>query len=151
MAHYEHDVDTATESVDFVVIEGTASANTVDPEYNEGNIFDGDLIVDFPLYRIQLDGISVADPVLIAEDKTAIEFIESGSVFDLDTGMYYCLAAVTGFDSAGGHYVQVFKRSETYKLIVAYDFGSAGQNMYIYWYTGSPSTVVRKKIPLTEV
>lgn len=63
VARYENDVETGVESVDFVVIEGTPSANPTDPEYNEGNIFNGDLIVDFPLYRIQLDGISASAPV----------------------------------------------------------------------------------------
>lgn len=59
VAHYEYDVDTATESVDFIVIEGTASANPVDPEYTEGSILDGDLEADFPLYRVSIDGINI--------------------------------------------------------------------------------------------
>lgn len=65
VARYTNDVETGVESVDFVVIEGTPSATPSDPEYNEGNIFDGDLIVDFPLYRIRLDGITAGDPELI--------------------------------------------------------------------------------------
>lgn len=67
VARYENDVETGVESVGFVVIEGTPSATPSDPEYNEGNIFDGDLIVDFPLYRIKLDGISAGTPERLCE------------------------------------------------------------------------------------
>lgn len=72
VARYVNDAETGVESVDFVVIEGTASANPVDPSYNEGDIFDGDLIVDFPLYRIQLDGITAGTPELICEMSNGI-------------------------------------------------------------------------------
>lgn len=68
---YEKDSDTGIESANLIVIKGTESASTPeDPEYNEGNIFDGDLIADFPLYRIKLDGITVDDPELIAQVYT---------------------------------------------------------------------------------
>ena len=67
VARYEKDVETGIESVDFIVIEGTESASEpVDPEYTEGNIFDGDLVVDFPIYRISIDGLTVGTPVKLA-------------------------------------------------------------------------------------
>lgn len=70
---YEKDSDTGIESANLIVIKGTESAsNPEDPEYNEGNIFDGDLIVDFPLYRIQLDGITAGTPELICEMSNGI-------------------------------------------------------------------------------
>ena len=62
VARYTNDTETGIESVDFVVIKGTPSANPTDPAYNTGNIFNGDLIVDFPLYRIRLDGLTVSAP-----------------------------------------------------------------------------------------
>lgn len=67
VAHYEKDVETDVESVDFIVIEGTASANPTDPEYAEGSIFDGDIEVDFPLYRVMLDGINIDSITPIAD------------------------------------------------------------------------------------
>lgn len=73
VARYESDVETGIESVDFIVIQGTPSANPTDPEYNEGNIFDGDLIVDFPLYRIRLDGITAGTPELICDTTASID------------------------------------------------------------------------------
>lgn len=61
---YEKSPTLSTESVSFVVIEGEeVAANPVDPEYNTGLITDGNEdITDFPLYRIRLTGLVVADP-----------------------------------------------------------------------------------------
>ena len=67
VARYENDIETGVESVEFVVIKGTPSANPTDPTYNTGNIFNGDLIVDFPLYRIRLDGLTVSAPVRLLD------------------------------------------------------------------------------------
>lgn len=72
VVRYTNNVETGVESAEFVVIEGTPSANPTDPEYNDGNIFDGDLIVDFPLYRIQLDGITAGTPELICKMSNGI-------------------------------------------------------------------------------
>ena len=44
-------------------VRGTpAASDPQDPEYNDGSILDGSLVVDMPLYRVPLDGISVGDP-----------------------------------------------------------------------------------------
>lgn len=65
---YEIDPSEQTESVSLVAVKGTpAASNPQDPAVNEGSILDGDSPVDMPLYRIQLDGVSVGDPQLVAE------------------------------------------------------------------------------------
>ena len=48
------------ESLSFVVIQGTAVAsNPAAPAYNTGLIATGDSPVDFPLYRVNIDGITI--------------------------------------------------------------------------------------------
>lgn len=48
------------ESQELVVIQGTAAAsNPAVPSYNSGTIADGDSPVDFPLYVVNINGISV--------------------------------------------------------------------------------------------
>lgn len=48
------------ESLSFVVIQGTAVAsNPTTPAYNTGLIATGDSPVDFPLYRVNIDGITI--------------------------------------------------------------------------------------------
>ena len=60
---YTMDGPTQKESVELVCVRGTPTAtDPQDPEYNDGSILDGSPVVDMPLYRVPLDGISVGDP-----------------------------------------------------------------------------------------
>lgn len=60
---YTMEGSTQKESAELVCVRGTpAASDPQDPEYNDGSILDGSLVVDMPLYRVPLDGISVGDP-----------------------------------------------------------------------------------------
>ena len=67
VARYTKNTVTAIESVDLVVIKGTAvDSNPVDPTYTEGDITNGAATLhDFPLWRIPLDGLNVGNPVAL--------------------------------------------------------------------------------------
>ena len=58
-ARYTMDTQTAVESVDLVVIQGTPSSGTpAEPPYNNGDIRNGSSTADMPLYRVTLSGVS---------------------------------------------------------------------------------------------
>lgn len=60
---YTMDGPSQKEKAELVCVRGTpAATDPQDPEYNDGSILDGSLVVDMPLYRVPLDGISVGDP-----------------------------------------------------------------------------------------
>lgn len=60
VARYTKVASTAVEAMALAVIKGTpAASNPATPAYNEGLIADGDTPVDFPLYRVNLNGISI--------------------------------------------------------------------------------------------
>ena len=60
VARYTRDSGTAIEDMELVVIKGTPAASSpAVPSYNEGTIASGDSPVDFPLYRVDIDGISI--------------------------------------------------------------------------------------------
>ena len=62
------------ESLYFVVIQGTAVAsNPVAPAYNTGLIATGDSPVDFPLYQVNLDGISITSVDPLASTVSALD------------------------------------------------------------------------------
>ena len=67
VARYTKNTVTGVESVDLVVIKGTAvDGNPVDPDHTEGDITNGVAVQhDFPLWRIPLDGLNVGDPVAL--------------------------------------------------------------------------------------
>lgn len=73
VARYTKNNSTGTEAIQFVVIKGTETASSpVDPEYNTGIITDGnDLINDYPLYRVSLNGtdITISEPLFEVRKK----------------------------------------------------------------------------------
>ena len=67
VARYTKNASTSVESMSLIVIKGTpAASNPATPAYNEGRIADGDNPVDFPLYQVNLNGISITsvDPLV---------------------------------------------------------------------------------------
>ena len=60
VARYTRNANTGAESMELVVIKGTSAAsNPAVPSYNTGLIADGDSPVDFPIYQVNIDGISI--------------------------------------------------------------------------------------------
>ena len=60
VARYTRNGNTAAESMELAVIKGTSAASDpAVPSYNTGLIADGDSPVDFPIYKVNLDGISI--------------------------------------------------------------------------------------------
>ena len=64
---YTKDVSTNIEDMQLAIIKGTsASANPVLPEYTSGSIADGDTLVEFPLYEVNINGITIQSVVPLA-------------------------------------------------------------------------------------
>lgn len=62
VARYTKNEDTKIETIEPVLIKGTPSASDpAVPKYTEGNIRQGDLIADMPLYEVELNGINVVE------------------------------------------------------------------------------------------
>lgn len=60
VARYTRDAGTAVEDMQLAVIKGTPSANApAVPAHTSGLIADGDSPVDFPLYKVNIDGINI--------------------------------------------------------------------------------------------
>ena len=60
VARYTKAAGTRIEDMQLTVVKGTpAESNPAVPEYNTGSIADGDTPVDFPIYQVNIDGISI--------------------------------------------------------------------------------------------
>lgn len=60
VVRYTKDAGTGVEDMQLAVVKGTpAASNPAVPSYNEGTIAGGDSPVDFPIYKVNLDGISI--------------------------------------------------------------------------------------------
>ena len=97
---YEKNADTGIETASTIVIKGVSGETAVDPEYKTGNIFNGDNVDDFPLYRVKLDGLNITavEPLFntIVSFKTLADTVASlnkglantnKSVDDLNTNL----------------------------------------------------------------
>ena len=73
VARYVKDSETAIETISLEIIKGTPSETPVQPEYNDGSILAGDTLVDFPMYAIHLDGISIENIEQLFEIKDGID------------------------------------------------------------------------------
>lgn len=76
VARYTKAAGTGVEDMQLAVITGTpAASNPADPSYNTGSIAAGDTLVDFPLYKIGLNGISIETvtriPSIVSVAKTS--------------------------------------------------------------------------------
>lgn len=58
-AQYSKNGSTGVESMSLVVIKGTAASSASDPAYTSGDIQNGDTLVQVPLYRVVLSGLTV--------------------------------------------------------------------------------------------
>jgi len=80
---YSKDASTGVEDMELAVIKGTPSAsNPATPSYTSGSIADGDTLAEFPLYTVNLNGItleSVTRNVNYAEvaSASALETVRS--------------------------------------------------------------------------
>lgn len=60
VARYNRNTSTGVEDMTLIVIKGTPSASDPQrPAYISGTISDGDTTVDFPIYQVNIDGISI--------------------------------------------------------------------------------------------
>ena len=65
---YTRNEETGIEDNEWIVIMGTpAASDPVAPAYTEGNLQDGDLVDDCPVFEVHLDGINVTEVVKLLD------------------------------------------------------------------------------------
>lgn len=76
VARYTKDAETNVEDISLVVIEGEAAASApATPSYNEGDIQSGDSPVDMPLYKVNINGVTISSVDLIADTIWSLQSI----------------------------------------------------------------------------
>ena len=55
----EIQANTAVEEMKITYVKGTPGETAVDPEYTEGNVYEGDTVRQYPIYRVRLNGLNV--------------------------------------------------------------------------------------------
>lgn len=80
--HYSKDSSTGIEKAELKVIEGTARADYVDPEYLDNDLLGGDYLEDdLVLYRVKINGLSIET----IEQVANVWYLDTGERQDLVT------------------------------------------------------------------
>lgn len=133
VCHYEKNADTQVESMNLKVIQGIPSADTPTvPSYTEGNIDNGDLIAEVPVFQVNIKGITVesVDTVIDVEqsftDRSANLLFEgatqTGNITLIDSIFNYkflvfSISAQTNNAPYGYSLMPVIKdRNDTYQI-----------------------------------
>ena len=83
---YTRDEPSGVESNTWVVIQGTPNAsNPVAPAYTEGNLQEGDLVDDCPVFEVHLNGINVTEVVKLLDVVPNISEL-NGNITDAESG-----------------------------------------------------------------
>lgn len=94
VARYTKAPSTGIEDMQLAVITGTpAAAEPAQPNYTSGSIADGDTLVDFPLYEVNLDGISIESVVPLVDYA---ELVSSAELEALSASLNTQMAALAG-------------------------------------------------------
>lgn len=87
VARYTKNPETEIEEMNWVVIQGTpAASDPVAPAYTEGNMQEGDLTDDCPVFEVHLDGIQVTEVVKLLK-------VLEGSLESLNSKMPICFGS----------------------------------------------------------
>lgn len=142
VCRYTRNAETEVESCNWVVIMGTpVSSNPVAPTYTVGNLQEGDLVDDCPVFEVHYDGInvtevrkilSVAPNLTELNSKTIKAFGASESDYIRFTAPFDCYAII-GFSCLGWGYDGEFlefkiQSSESLPEIFAHTGGCSRNN-----------------------
>ena len=142
VCRYTRNAETEVENCNWVVIAGTpVSSNPVAPTYTVGNLQEGDLVDDCPVFEVHYDGInvtevkkilSVAPNLTELNSKTIKAFGASESDYISFTAPFDCYAIIE-FSCLGWGYDGAFlefqiQSSESLPEIFAHTGGCSGNN-----------------------
>ena len=92
VCRYTRNAETEVESCNWVVIMGTpVSSNPVAPTYTVGNLQEGDLVDDCPVFEVHYDGINVTEVKKILSVAPNLTELNSNSIIEFghnDNGYY---------------------------------------------------------------
>ena len=148
VVQYTKNSGTGVESMSLAVKTGTpAASNPATPSYTTGSIADGDTLVEFPLYQVNLDGISITSVDLLASTVSVLDAITElqNTVSDTKLTMVNAPLGTLPFNNAGaaGGTIDVSHYIPTgYTMIGAIPATSGYFGCYFYTCSAASATTV---------
>lgn len=155
VAQYTKNSETGVENMSLAVKTGTpAASDPAVPAYTTGSIADGDTLVEFPLYQVNLDGISITsvDPLVSTVSILGKMITMQSTLEEMQTALENTRAVVVNaplgrqtFNSAGaaGGTIDVSRYIPTgYTMVGAIPAQSGYFGAYFYTCTAASATSV---------
>ena len=139
VAEYTKDSGTNVEAMTLKVIKGTAAAsNPADPSVTSGNIQNGDSPVQVPIYRVNIDGITVSSVDLLVPIVPSLSSVSStvGSLIVVDN-----LTSTVSFSASEYKTVSLDGTKAGYVPIGVSSFTTGSHQIYPYAFNINGSTV----------
>lgn len=97
VVRYSKNSGTGVEDMQLAVIKGTpAASNPQTPAHTSGTIANGDVLAEFPLYAVNIDGISIDSVTLLMDKTSVVNWINTVLNKIGDTAMGTTASTVTG-------------------------------------------------------
>lgn len=104
VARYTKTSGTGVEDMQLAVITGTPAASApADPAYTSGSIANGDVLVEFPLYRVNINGINVESVTRIPSLISLPESME-----EMQTALANAVTRITAEETKNAGIVRVY-------------------------------------------
>lgn len=155
VAQYTKNSGTGVESMSLAVKTGTpAASNPATPAYTTGSIAEGDTLVEFPLYQVNLDGISITsvDPLVSTVCLLDQMITMQSTLTEVQTALEHTKAVVVNaplgtltFNSAGaaGGTISVAQYIPNgFDMILAVQASSGYFGAYFYTCSAASATTV---------
>lgn len=152
VARYNRNTSTGVEDMALIVIKGTPSASDPQsPAYISGTISDGDTTVDFPLYQVNIDGISITSVDALVDTVNIPDLISDSISSALNSALKWKIFGGT----PDNHYVQgqtfvTVPTSAKEVYVIVYIKWTSGEKVMVDFHIpvepfafGSPTTIAQ--------
>ena len=144
---YSKNDETGIESNDWIVIQGTPAADDpTTPSYTEGNLQEGDLVDDCPVFEVHLDGINVTEVKKLLSVTPDMSTLNA----DLSNRLAWTMIREVSGGGFGSQTIDLSKYSELMLTISPYSSGDAGENSRVLASTIIPVSLMKNTLGKTD-
>ena len=144
---YSKNDETGIESNDWIVIQGTPAADDpATPSYTEGNLQEGDLVDDCPVFEVHLDGINVTEVKKLLSVTPDMSTLNA----DLSNRLTWTMIREVSGGGFGTQSIDLSKYSELMLTVGPFAQGNTQENSRVLASTIIPVSLLKNVLGKTD-
>lgn len=144
---YSKNDETGIESNDWIVIQGTPAADDpATPSYTEGNLQEGDLVDDCPVFEVHLDGINVTEVKKLLSVTPDMSTLNA----DLSNRLAWTMIREVSGGGFGTQSIDLSKYSELMLTVGPFAQGNTQENSRVLASTIIPVSILKNVLGKTD-